>query len=64
MENYEGTACELGVRELRCQKDCKESSKVGWCGKRLGNQSGVAHPSLPEHSDREESVDILFDNCW
>ena len=64
MEDNEGAACAVAVGEVCCQKDCKESSEVGWRGKSLRGQTGVAHPDLSEYSHREENVDILVDDGW
>lgn len=35
MEDDEGTACAVAVREVRCQKDGEERSEVGWYGESL-----------------------------
>lgn len=62
MEDDEGAASLVATRKVCCQKDSKESSKVGWRGKSLRSQSGKAHPHRSERARKMGSVDILFDD--
>ena len=64
MEDDEGAASAVAIGKVCCQKDSKESSKVGWRGESLRSQSGIAHPYRSECARKIESVDILFDDGW